>query len=379
MENNEKILKIFNNVRCLNRDQFPRYLDGRLTDVEKHLVEQHLVDCDLCFDALQVLQQSQYRERYQPLSTGILQYIRNSIKQVSHVHKVERYQRQEQKKESFLIYFWAVAAIVIVAGVVYAVQQQRKFKPAIPRVLANAVNVATPPKEEVTSLPAAPVPPVQAAVMTPVRAAADSSSRKPVQTHPAASPTVKPAKDSVKAVVKPPVAPVKKDTVKKHVPPPVVHKPVEVKEPEKEKMHPPVEHKEMPSQATYKTEDTADKTDKSDKPEPDKTNKTEVKPPVKKDSANEGKPTAPATPNGTDEFLYKAAMVYHQQGNLNEAISRYKHLSSSSGRYGELSRYQLAVCYRSKGQTGKAKRMFKDVIRMNGSMKDKAQAALDTL
>jgi lipopolysaccharide biosynthesis regulator YciM len=72
-------------------------------------------------------------------------------------------------------------------------------------------------------------------------------------------------------------------------------------------------------------------------------------------------------------------MVYHQQGDLNEAISRYKHLSTSNSRYGELARYQLAVCYRSKGQTGKARRMFKEVVSMGGSMKDKAQAALDNL
>jgi tetratricopeptide (TPR) repeat protein len=362
LENNEKILKIFSNIRCLNRDQLPRYLDGRLTDVEKHLVEQHLVDCDLCFDALQVLQQPQYREKYQPLAVSMQQYIRNSIKRISQVHKVERYQRQEQKKESFLIYFWVVAAIAIGAGTIYLVQQQGKFKSPVSKAIAGNTDI---PATQTNT------PPVQAAIVTPVRAEAEPEvSRKPAtpeSTAPAAPATAtalpagtvppKPVvKDSLKAAVKPPVAPVNtiKDSAKKQPLP--VSKTAE--EP-KEKVQAP-EHKDTPNVAPKKTED---------KPEP--------KAPAKKEEPAEKKPAAESA--GTDEFLYKAAMVYHQQGDLNEAISRYKHLSESSGKYGELSRYQLAVCYRSKGQTGKARRMFKEVVRMNGSMKDKAQAALDNL
>jgi predicted anti-sigma-YlaC factor YlaD len=164
LENNEKVLKIFSNIRCLNRDQLPRYLDGRLTDVEKHLVEQHLVDCNLCFDALQVLQQQQYREKYQPLATSMQQYIRNSIKRISQVHKVERYQRQEQKKESFLIYFWVVAAIAIGAGVIYLVQQQVRLKSPVPKAIAS--NAELPPARSEN-------PPVQAAVVVPVHAETD--------------------------------------------------------------------------------------------------------------------------------------------------------------------------------------------------------------
>lgn len=73
-------------------------------------------------------------------------------------------------------------------------------------------------------------------------------------------------------------------------------------------------------------------------------------------------------------------MVYQQQGNLNEAIDRYKRIESvSSGKYVEMARYQLAICYRSKGQGGKARRMFKEVIRMNGSLKNAAQQALDSM
>lgn len=346
LENNDKILKVFNSVRCLNRDQLPRYLDGRLTDIEKHLVEQHLVDCDLCFDALQNLQQPKYREQYQPLAANIQHYIRNSIRKVSTTQKVERYQRLEQKKESFLIYFWMVAALGLVAGGIYLVQQQNKLK-----ALATPAPIAAVDK-----------------IMEPVatRQTLQETAAQPGADTPVAMPAPVVAPPPVVAEVKPVV---KKDTIKAAAPVPPKPQPPkdsakkEEKEKEKvkeEKPAPVVEKKETPAPAPAPVVKKEKEKEKEKEKDEDDNKKTEQ-------------------PSGTDEFLYKAAMVYHQQGDLNEAISRYKHLTGSSSRYGELSKYQLAVCYRSKGQTGKARRMFKEVVRMNGPMKEKAQAALDSL
>jgi hypothetical protein len=350
LENNDKILKVFNAVRCLNRDQLPRYLDGRLTDIEKHLVEQHLVDCDLCFDALQTLQQPKYRDQYQPLATNIQQYIRNSIRKVSTTQKVERYQRLEQKKESFLIYFWVVAALGLVAGGIYLVQQQNRLKAvAAPAPIAVVDKVMEPVATRQTMQETASQPIADSPVAVAAPVVVPTSTPTPAPVVAAAKPVVK--KDTIKVAA--PVAPKPqppKDSAKK-----------EEKEKEKEdKPAPVVEKKEAPA------------------PAPAPVVKKEKEKEKEKDKDDDNKKTT-EQPNGTDEFLYKAAMVYHQQGDLNEAISRYKHLTSSSSKYGELSRYQLAVCYRSKGQTGKARRMFKEVVRMNGSMKEKAQAALDSL
>jgi tetratricopeptide (TPR) repeat protein len=355
-EHNDKILKTFSNIRCLNRDQLPRYLDGRLTDVEKHLVEQHLVDCDLCYDALQILQKPAYRDKYQALSVNIQQYIRNSIKQVSQVQKAERYQRKEQKKESLLIYFWAVAAIALVSGSIYLVQQGSKFRALAPKTLANAADVG----------------------------AIQASSRKEVE-QPVSSPPPASRPDTAvgqAGIITPPPTPVvvkpvvKKDTVKTAGP--VVPKPVVNTDTGAKKSAAPVKPPE-PAPAPVQKDSPAPVV-KEKKEEPKVVVKEKEKEKEKDDDDKKPVAKPAASPAGsTDEFLYKAAMVYHQQGDLNEAISRYKHLSASTGRYGELARYQLAVCYRSKGQTGKAKRMFKEVVSMGGSMKDKAQAALDNL
>ncbi|MCK7554530.1 zf-HC2 domain-containing protein [Chitinophaga sedimenti] len=71
----ERILKIFTPVRCLNRDQLPRYIDGKMTAIEKHLVEEHLVACDLCYTAMQTLEKAANREPYESLTTNTISYI----------------------------------------------------------------------------------------------------------------------------------------------------------------------------------------------------------------------------------------------------------------------------------------------------------------
>jgi len=361
--NNDKILKVFSNIRCLNRDQLPRYLDGRLTDVEKHLVEQHLVDCDLCNEALHVLQQPQYRDKYQSLSISIQQYIRNSIKQVSHVQKAERYQRKEQKKESLLIYFWVVAAIALTAGGIYLIQQESRFKAQAPKPLASAGDLKAIPASSTASIPA------KHDTVTVAPAVLPPPPPPVVEKENVVKPVVKKdslkLKDSLKVKAAPVTKPVvKTDTAVKKVS-------AAAKSPEDKK----------DDSAVKKTAVPKDTPPVKKEPLPVKKEEPKAAPKAKDDDNKKTvtKVAASSETISTDEFLYKAAMVYHQQGDLNEAISRYKHLATSNSRYGELARYQLAVCYRSKGQIGKARRMFKEVVDMNGSMKDKAQAALDNL
>jgi hypothetical protein len=43
---------LFNETGCINSDVLLKYRDHQLTEVEKHAVEEHLVDCELCSDAL---------------------------------------------------------------------------------------------------------------------------------------------------------------------------------------------------------------------------------------------------------------------------------------------------------------------------------------
>lgn len=359
----EKLLKIFAGIRCLNKDQLPRYLEGRLTDVEKHLVEQHMVDCDLCFDALLALQQEGLLEQYQGLSTGIQQYIRDSIRPVSQVRKMEHYVRKVKQRESMLIYFWLAAFIAGGAALLFVMNQYNYRRPHIIHAampVMAAANVTPAPAPAATlptdsgllqphNTPPAPVARPTAAQATPVV--------KKDTIRAVAPPAVKrPAADST-AVVKPGAAPIKapaKDSIKKTV----------VKSNTEEAAKP--APKDTPATVPAKNTEKDKKDNSSD-------NNT-------KQPAGATAASASSTKVDTDEFLYKAAMVYQRQGDLNEAINRYKRLSDgNSSRIGEMARYQMAVCYRDKGQTGKAKRVLKEVIRMDGSMKKSAQQLLDSL
>jgi tetratricopeptide (TPR) repeat protein len=362
---NDKVLKIFTSIRCLNRDQLPRYLEGRLTEVEKHLVEQHLTDCDLCFEALQALEKEPNMDRYNGFTSSVQQFIHQSVRPVSHVQRVAQYARKEQKKESMLAYFWLLAFLLLGVGSIFVLKGHLRNQ----SVIASNKAVMVPD----TTRETAPAPlaenkpqeitthPSSAAIVSNTSAAVTPA---PVVHHP---PVTKPAKDSV--TTKKPAAPAKpavpapqktKDSVVKKAPAPAPKAPDTLK---KEEDKPVQVVKSIPTapleDATTKDQD-ADKQDKTEK-----------------------KPTpsvAAPPPSNNDEYLYKAAMVYQQQGDLGEAINRYKRLADiSTGRYAELSRYQLAICYRSKGQAGKARRMFREVVRMNGSMKDAAQKALDSM
>ena len=46
---------IFNDTGCIRKDQLLRYRDNQMSNAEKHDVEEHLVDCELCSEALEGL------------------------------------------------------------------------------------------------------------------------------------------------------------------------------------------------------------------------------------------------------------------------------------------------------------------------------------
>jgi TolA-binding protein len=126
LDNKDKILKIFSRVHCFNKDQLPRYVDGRLTHVEKHLLEQHLVNCELCSDAVEILQKPKFNIQYQSMGQRVKQYIRNSTDIAPQLHETERYQKKIEITESFLTYFWSAVAGVLVLGLFYSIQKQVK-------------------------------------------------------------------------------------------------------------------------------------------------------------------------------------------------------------------------------------------------------------
>jgi len=264
-DNKDKILKIFSRVRCFSKDQLPRYVDGRLTHMEKHLLEQHLVNCELCSDAVEILQKPKYHAQYQAMSLKVQELIRCSS-EIAPVFEVERYQKKIETQERFLTYFWSVVAAAIVTGIAFLATQQVKHEnihPAITKAEPVAASVGVAHTDAGTSL--TDVGTAHTDVVT--------------------------SDDSMTAA-----------------PPPVI----------------------------AETE--------------------------------------------SDQSLYKTAMAYYFKGKLDEAMPMFTKLTTdTASNYGELARYQLAMCFKYKKQKAQARQLFKDLVKMDGRMKKRAQLALNNL
>lgn len=265
VDNEDKMLKIFSRVRCINKDQLPRYVDGRLTHMERHLLEQHLVNCELCSEAVQILEKPKFKTQYHLMGIKVQEHIRNSTYKVPQVDKTERYQKKEKNKENVLIYFWAIAAAALLIGCIYMVQQQVKRENMRKALVIKEKTITTPS----VTIPVNNAMPQQEAVVT------NAVMRE----------EIKPAASATETVV-----------------------------------------------------------------------------------ADES----------SDKVLYKTAMGYFLQGNLDEAMPRFTQLTTlTTSQYNEMARYQLGMCYKFRYQKAKAREMFKEVVKMNGSMKKRAQLALN--
>lgn len=360
----ERVLRIFTPVRCLNRDQLRRYHLGQMTGVEHHLVEQHLVECDLCHDALATVENPANIESYQQLSTQLSQYIHREY--AAGVQPVARAQKQPVLKpqpharrsfaESAQSYFWTVVFLAFGGGSIFLLQQHLKNRPPLSSLPLRAADAIVLPAPQGAALgDYQPVTTDTQQEVKPLVIQTKYSTRDTSHMSAAALPVAvkdtaqkkKPVKDS--ALPKPPVTDSNARALIANATPPPAQKETP-KEPAKE------EQKETPKEKA---------------PEPARAEAEKDDPPA----AEKKETTRPV--NG-DDYVYRSAMQYQQQGDYNEAINQYRKLSDR-GRYAERARYQMAICYRAKGQKGKARRILKDIANSEGSMKSLAQAELSTM
>lgn len=143
LESTDKILKIFSRVHCFNQDQLPRYVNGRLTHIEKHLLEQHLVNCELCSEAVEILQKAKFRPQYSSMNHKVLHHIRTS-NTAAPAYEAERYQKRVEVTEKFLTYFWSTVGIALVIGCVLLTMHQVKKEQLQRSFAQQAVPVARP-------------------------------------------------------------------------------------------------------------------------------------------------------------------------------------------------------------------------------------------
>ena len=342
----ERIFKIFTPVRCLNRDQLPRYLNGNMTDWEKHLIEQHLVDCDLCHDAIESLQHAQNQEPYERLSKQLSLYLQREYAPVEQQSplKTRRTVQGSSTRESLLSYFWVIMFLALGGGSIFLLQQHLKNRPALAAIPMRTTDAVIPPQQS-TPAPAPAVEVLASETKPPVIQTQYSTKPKDSTANIKVKLT---AKDSalLATALKKPAA---KDTMKKAS---VTDTNTRTQPKEPEVKEPPKEEKTVAA--------------------------TPPPAPAPKEKEKE-KEEEPAKPVATgDESLFRAAMLYQQQGNVNEAIDQFRKLSTNY-KFSERAKYQLALCYRTKGQNGKARRLLREIVRMEGPLKAQAQTELNNL
>ncbi|RPD43259.1 tetratricopeptide repeat protein [Chitinophaga barathri] len=374
----ERVLKIFTPVRCINRDQLLRYHRGNMTPVEKHLVEQHIVDCDLCHDALHAMSNHHLHEQYSHLTQELSQFIHREFTPPPQPAKkqLQRQVKQHKTTESLLSYFWAIMFVAIGGGSIFLLQQHLKNRPALATLPSRTTDALI--------IPAAAKEPT--ATIDPNYQSVSSGTGKPSVIHTQYNASARDSINktntaSVTAGITPPAALAKKDTTSLKKKPlkdsaaklpatdtntrMALNAPPPKDDPKKQELKDPKDQK-------FEAQDGENVPAK----EPEKTsggtaNNTNT-------PTNKSKTEEPKSPASGDESLFRAAMQYQQQGDLNEAANQFKKLSGND-KYSERAKYQLAMIYKTKGQNGKARRLFKEIIKMEGNMKSMAQAELNTI
>jgi hypothetical protein len=74
--------KIFTSTDCISEQTIFDYIDGKLSPKEQHIVEKHLLDCELCSDAMEGLQLLKNRSRIDHINKEINKRIGGSERKI---------------------------------------------------------------------------------------------------------------------------------------------------------------------------------------------------------------------------------------------------------------------------------------------------------
>lgn len=89
----------FTKKSCLTQEQMHKYIEGRLSDKERFIIEKHLIDCDLCSEAVEGLSRLSGAE--------------SEASVTSLGHRIHTRLSGPEKKKSIPKAMYAIAAVVI--------------------------------------------------------------------------------------------------------------------------------------------------------------------------------------------------------------------------------------------------------------------------
>lgn len=118
--NSEPHKNIFSETECLSEQQMFDYIDGKLNASEQYQAERHLVDCELCSDALEGLRLVQNR--------NIISETKQEVQQLVLNHS---------KKRNYFAYYAIAASVLVIFGLWFI------FNPAKEDISKNIAEAKT--------------------------------------------------------------------------------------------------------------------------------------------------------------------------------------------------------------------------------------------
>jgi len=73
----KKANNIFEHTDCISEETLLKYISNKLSSAEKHEVEKHLIDCDMCSDAAEGLQMLGDKKKISNITSELNQKIQN--------------------------------------------------------------------------------------------------------------------------------------------------------------------------------------------------------------------------------------------------------------------------------------------------------------
>ncbi len=110
---------IFAHTDCLSEDMLLKYLSGQLSPAEKHGVEKHLIDCEMCSDAVEGLQTIADKKKISGITSELNTKIQNRVaKKEIKIIFLQQYRTQ----------LALAASIALLVGLVWFFKNQMSMK-----------------------------------------------------------------------------------------------------------------------------------------------------------------------------------------------------------------------------------------------------------
>lgn len=131
----ENFENIINNDRCFSSDVLKKYVFGGLSSHEKHLVEKHLLECEICSDEVEGYENMSGSEEHEKLTNDLNKRIEQKVEDL-----------KSQKRRAILWVYRIAAAVLILIVFSFILYVNNKNKDINNKF---AVNTISPTNEEI--------------------------------------------------------------------------------------------------------------------------------------------------------------------------------------------------------------------------------------